>query len=170
MIRLTGSEGTTGALRASLLSLATLGLVGIAISLAYERHWDGFWQILPWVSLGVIALALAALVVRPSRWTVRIVRTVAVLTIVVSALGFWQHFDENYQTASLDYRYSERWETMSVLSRWWEVAVGSVGHVPIPASVALAPVGIALALATIGLGGTHRKGGDLSIRSGRHEF
>ena len=70
------------------MALAVLGLVGIAVSLAFERHWDGFWQLLPWVSPGVIALAMAALMIRPTGATVRIARAVALLTIVASALGF----------------------------------------------------------------------------------
>ena len=57
--------------------------------------------------------------------------------------------------SSMDQRYTDRWDRMPAIERWWAVAGGSVGHVPVPASGALAPIGVALAMATISdLGGT----------------
>ena len=56
--------------------------------------------------------------------------------------------------SSMDQRYTDRWDRMPAIERWWAVARGSVGHVPVPASGVLAPIGVALALATIDLGGT----------------
>ena len=46
-----------------------------------------------------------------------------------------------------------RWDRMPAIERWWAVAGGSVGHVPVPASGALVPIGVALAMATVDLGG-----------------
>ena len=147
-------EGTTETLRAALLLLVVLGVVGTAVMLAYERHWDGTWQLLPWVTLGGVSIAFAALLVRTTLATVWLARVLAVLVIVAAVLGVWRHFDENYTTAPLDARYSARWETMSTGARLLEVTKGSVGHVPIPAAAALVPIGVALATATIGLGGS----------------
>ncbi len=152
MIRAINREGTTGALRAGLLLLVVLGVIGTAGVLAYDRHWHGAWQLVPWATLAGVGLALAALFIRPNRAVVKLVRLLAVLTIIAAILGVWQHFDENYITASLDGRYTERWETMSTGARLWEVSNGSVGHVPIPASGVLVPIGVALGMATIGLG------------------
>lgn len=153
MIRNIELGGTTGALRAGLLLLVAMGVVGTAGVLAYDRHWDGTWQLVPWAMLAGVALALTAFTVRPTRAVIWLVRAIAVLTIVAALLGVWRHFDENYMTASLDARYTDRWETMSTGARVWSVTNGSVGHVPVPASGVLVPMGVALGMATIGLGG-----------------
>ena len=97
---------------------------------------------------------------------VKLARLLAVLTIIAAILGLWRHFDENYITASLDGRYTERWETMSTGARSWEVSNGSVGHVPVPASGVLVPIGVALGMATIGLG-AQSNGSPGNRRSGR---
>ena len=89
MIRTISQEGTAGTLRAALLLLVVLGVVGIAAMLAYERHWDGRWQLVPWATLGGISLALAALLVRTTRTTVWLARVLAVLVIVAAVLGSW---------------------------------------------------------------------------------
>ena len=149
-------EGTAGTLRAALLLLVALGVVGIAVALAlndigtgrgswcHGRHSTGSAS--PW----------ALLLVRTTRATVWFARVLAVLVIVAAVLGVWRHFDENYSTAPLDARYSERWDTMSTGARLWEITKGTVGHVPVPAAGALVPIGVALAMATIGLGGSPR--------------
>ena len=54
--------------------------------------------------------------------------------------------------SSMGQRYSDRWDRMPAIERWWAVARGCVGHVPVPASGALAPIGVAMAMATIGPG------------------
>ena len=125
---------------------------GAAVALAYERHWDGYWQLVPWVILAVIFLALLAIVLFPSTATRKLVHLVAAATIIASCLGLWQHFDENYQTASLDANYTDRWERMNLFERIWEVSKGSVGHAPIYAAASLIPIAIALAMSTIGIG------------------
>ena len=88
------SEGTTGTLRAALLFLVALGVGGTAVVLAYERHWDGTWQLVPWVTLGGVCIALVALLVRPTPATVWLARVLAVLVIVAAVMGLWRHFDE----------------------------------------------------------------------------
>lgn len=72
----------------------------------------------------------------------------------MAVVGVWQHVQANYDTAPLDARYADRWETMSVSQRWWEVAKGSVGPAPMLASGVLLYIGVALASATSGLGGS----------------
>ena len=142
-----------GTLRAALLLLAGLGVVGTAAELAMERHWQGPWQLLPWLSLGMIALALGVLLVRRTRPAVRFARICAALVILTAAVGVWRHVQENYDTAPLDARYTDRWETMSNVQRWWEVGRGSVGPAPLLAPGVLLYIGVALAAATSGLGG-----------------
>ena len=82
----TNRAGTTGMLRAALLLLVVLGVVGTSVVLAYERHWGGTWQLVPWVTLGGVSFGLAALLVRTTRATVWLARVVAAL------LGVWRHF------------------------------------------------------------------------------
>ncbi len=147
---------TAWRLRASLLWLVFIGIVGSAIVLAYERHWDGYWQLVPWAVLALVLLALLALVIFPSSFTTKLAHLVAAVTVIASCLGLWQHFDENYQTASLDAAYTQRWDDMNLFDRVWEVAKGSVGHVPIYAAAALIPVAITLSMSTIGIGHSDR--------------
>lgn len=89
-------DGEAGSLRAGLLLLVVLGVVGTALALAYDRHWQSPWQLAPWITLGAISVAWVALVARRSRATVRVARAVAVLALVVAMLGVWRHADANY--------------------------------------------------------------------------
>ena len=89
-------RGEAGSLRAGLLLLVVLGVVGTALALAYDRHWQSPWQLAPWITLGAISLAWVTLVARRSRATVRVARAVAVLTLVVAMLGVWRHVEANY--------------------------------------------------------------------------
>ncbi len=150
-MHLTAQGGAASALRGALWSLVALGVVGTALTLAYDRHWGEFWQFVPWATLAVIAIALVAIAARATRMTVRFAQLVAVLTVVSALLGIWQHYDENYNTAPLDARYTDRWDTMSLGERSWAVANGDVGHVPVPSAAVLVPLGIALWMTTTGL-------------------
>ena len=141
----------------AILALVAVSVFGTAAALAYDRHWDEPWQLVPWGTLAGITLAAAAFLIRVTRLTIWLAKAMAIITIVVAGLGGWQHFNENYKTAPLDARYSGRWGEMSVPARWWTVISGSAGHVPILAVGALVPVGMALGVATIGLAPTGRK-------------
>ena len=55
VIDLTGREGAAGGLRAGLLLLVALGVLGTALALAYERHWQSAWQLAPWVDAGALS-------------------------------------------------------------------------------------------------------------------
>lgn len=146
------NERIAGSLRAGLFWLIVVGLAGSAISLAYHRHWDVYWQLVPWATIGVVILAMLILVIWPAPATRKLAKTVAVLTIVVALLGMWHHFEKNYETAAEDAEYSVQWESMSLQDRVWTVAKGSVGDVPIYAAGILIPVALALAIATTGMG------------------
>ena len=137
--------------------LVVISILSVAVALAYERHWEEFWQLVPWATLVLSGLALVALVVRMSRTTIRIARIVAVLVLVAALLGIWRHFDHNYGTAVMDQDYADRWAEMPVVERVWTVTNGSVGHVPVPAAGALVPVGMTLWMTTLGLGEQSRR-------------
>ena len=147
---------TAWRLRAAMLWLVFIGIVGLAVLLAYERHWNGYWQLVPWAVLALILFAFAALVLVPSAATRNLAHLVAVAAIIASCLGLWQHFDANYQSASRDASYVQRWDDMGLVDRIWEVAAGSVGDVPIYAAAALIPIALALSMCTIGIGHQER--------------
>ena len=156
-------EGAAGGLRAGLLLLVVLGVVGTALALAYERHWQGPWQLAPWIALGIITVAAAAVVVRNTAATVWLARTVAVLAIASSALGVWQHIDANYDAGAVsqqdshdDHGHSHGSEVKSTGPSLGDAMTGTIDHAPVPAALSIAPVGLALGLATIGLGGRRR--------------
>lgn len=150
-------DGAAGTLRRAMALLVAVSVLSVAVALAYERHWGEFWQLVPWAALVVTGLALAALVLRASRATVRIARAVAVLVLLTALIGAWRHFDHNYSSAAIDQEYADRWEEMSDMARWWAVANGSVGHTPVPAAGALVPVGLTLWMTTLGLGEQSRR-------------
>ena len=157
MIRSFAGEGAAGTLRGAMALLVVISILSVAVALAYERHWEEFWQLMPWATLVLSGLALVALVLRTSRATIRIARIVAVLVLVTALLGIWRHFDHNYVTAVMDQDYADRWGEMPVVERVWTVANGSVGHVPVPAAGALVPVGVTLWMTTLGLGEQSRR-------------
>lgn len=151
-------ENNVWRLRSSLLWLVLLGIIGIAVLLAYERHWDSYLQWIPWACLGLIFVSLVLVVLIPGMGTRRIAQIVTILTIVVSCVGMWQHFDANYNAAAERPGYEAQWEEMSVIDRVWEVGGGSVGQVPVYAAAALIPVALALLMATAGLGEEEKPG------------
>ncbi len=142
-----------------MLLLVVLGVAGVALSLAYERHWLVAWQLAPWITLGIVIVGTAAIVVRVTAATVWLARTVAVLAIVSGAIGVWQHIDANYtavtpaeQDSHDDHGHSHGNEAEATGPTMGEVMSGAAGHAPVPSALAIAPVGLALGLATIGLG------------------
>lgn len=139
----------TRALRLALLGLAALGLLGTAVELVLERHWDGTEQLIPWPFLAIGTVSLALLIVAPTRRTVRVARLLAAALFVGAAVGVWRHVAANYDAGFLDFRYAERWPSMSGLDRWWRAATKTVGPAPVLAPGVLAQVGLALLFATL---------------------
>ena len=150
-------ENMAWRLRVSLLWLVLLGIVGIAVLLAYERHWESYLQWIPWACLGLIFVSLVLVVLIPGVGTRRLAQVVTLVTVIVSIVGMWQHFDANYDSASENPAYAARWEEMSIIEKVWEVAGGTVGQVPVYAAAALVPVALALLMATAGLGEQERQ-------------
>ena len=156
MIDLLRSEGAAGGLRAGLLLLVVLGVVGTALALAFDRHWQSPLQMPPWIVLGIISVAVIALIVRQTQATIWLARGVAVLAIMIAALGVWQHTHANYNadTAASDSAAdSDDDGSAPDAPTLMDAMTGVVGDAPVPAAMAIVPVGLALALATIGLGG-----------------
>jgi hypothetical protein len=140
---------TAAALRRGLVLLAAIGVVGTAVELAMERHWKTGVQLIPWYTLGAIAVGVVLLAVRPRRRTVRAVRALVVAVFLVAAFGVYEHIQANYDAAPLDFRYADRWPTMSTADRWWTAASGGVGPSPPLVPAVLAQAALCLGLATI---------------------
>lgn len=135
-------------LRAAALALAAVAVGGLALELAAHRHWNTLIRLIPWFALGVIAAAIALVVLRPSRGRIWLARILAGAVVGVAGFGIYEHVVSNYHSGPLDLRYYQRWATMSELDRWWAAISKSVGPSPPFAPAALAQAGLLVLLAT----------------------
>jgi hypothetical protein len=140
--------GAAGVLRRCLLALVGLSAAGTAVELAMLRHWNGPWQLLPWIALAVVAIAAGLLAGRPSRRVVYTVRALAFAVVVCAAAGVYVHVEENYQSGPLDQRYTSTWDTMPAAARWWAALSKTVGPAPPVAPGVLAQAALGLLFAT----------------------
>ena len=138
----------TAAFRRYLLVLAALGVVGTGAELAMLRHWTTTVQLVPWFALGAVAVAVAALWLRPSRRTVLLARILAVAVSLAALFGMWEHVRGNYDAGPLDRRYTYTWDTMSSTTRWWKAVTKSVGPSPMLAPAVLVQASLCLLFAT----------------------
>jgi len=145
----TGEPGAAGLLRSALLGLTGLALAGTTLELVIGRHWDSPVQVIPFIALAVAALALWLVVARPSRGRLRLARLLCALVFAASVLGIWEHIEGNHEAGPLDQRFSERWESMSTASRWWNAVSGGVGPAPPLAPGVLAQAALMLFAATL---------------------
>ena len=123
-------SGSAGLLRYGVLGLAALGVIGAAVDLAMSRHWQSAIQLVPWASLLGLAVALALIAARPTGRTLWAARALLLVVAASAALGIYHHVAANYATAPLDFRYSERWEQMSMAARLWAAGGQAVGPSP----------------------------------------
>ena len=138
-------------LRRCFLALTATGIAGTGIELALSRHWTSAVQLIAWYALAVLAVALALAVARPKTWAVRAVRVLAVVVMASAAFGIYEHVLANYHAGPLDFRYTERWASMSATSRWWAAISESVGPSPTLAPAVLAQAAVCLLFATLGV-------------------
>jgi hypothetical protein len=138
-------------LRRCFLGLGAGSIAATAIELALTRHWTSAVQLIPWYALGALTVALGLLLVRPNPRTVRAAQILTVLVMLTAVLGIYEHVLANYRAAPLDFRYTDRWSTMTASSRWWAAISQSVGPSPTLAPAALAEAAICLLFATLGL-------------------
>jgi hypothetical protein len=138
-------------LRRGFTMLAGAAIVGTAVELAIERHWDSAVQYIPWVALAVLGAVLMAVIARPSPPVVRGTRVAAVLVGLSSLIGMWEHVDGNFHAGYLDRRYERTWTTMSSTSRWWAAVTRGVGPAPPLAPAILALAAVCVWFATVGV-------------------
>jgi hypothetical protein len=132
---------TTEALfRRSIAGLAAVAVLGTGVELAMLRHWKTPIQLIPWICLATLGVALGLALLAPSRTAILLGRALAGIVAAASLFGVFEHVEGNYNAGPLDARYSATWDTMSEAARWWAAASGGVG----PAAP-LAPGALALA-------------------------
>jgi hypothetical protein len=145
--RLPGDTGSL--LRAGVIGLVVLGLVGTTLELVFLAHWDSTAQSIVWPGVIAIAVGLGLLLIVPRRATITLVRLLSVAVLAIAALGIWFHVQENLGAGPLDRHFADRWDSMSGPEQLWAASTGSVGPAPVLAPGALAEISLALLLATV---------------------
>ncbi|MEJ7758691.1 MAG: hypothetical protein WKF55_03750 [Gemmatimonadaceae bacterium] len=95
---LAGESATTAKIRAALLAILLLGMVGILVELFLMEHTDGLWQIVP-IALLVcgICAAGAHAVTRTHRNAIRVLQGVMVVFVVSGFAGMILHYSGNVE-------------------------------------------------------------------------
>jgi hypothetical protein len=136
-------------LRAGILLVAAISLVGLALELVFLRHW-GDTRSIVWLGMLALALSLALLVIRPNRSRVRVAQGLALAAGLVAIIGIGYHTIENLDAGPLDRDYADRWGTMSDVDQLLAATTGDVGPAPILAPGSIAEIAALLVLASIG--------------------
>jgi len=87
-----GAERALSILRALLLAVLALALVGTGAELLLIGHTEEIWQLLPLVAIGMGLVGIVALAVRPTRVTIQLFRLLMGLFIVTGLLGLVLHY------------------------------------------------------------------------------
>lgn len=135
----------TAVLRLGLLALVAIGIVGAALELAFERHWQTPVQFIPWVAVALQVIALVLLAVRDSGRALTVVRVLAAIVLVASAYGVFMHVSVNHGMGATD----PGWDSLSPLTQWWYAMTKSVGAAPPLAPGMLAQSALVLLLASV---------------------
>jgi hypothetical protein len=146
--RLRGTDAATLVHR-GLVALTAIGIFATAFELATERHWNGVEQLIPWIALAVLAVAVGLLFV-PGGRGVPAARVLALLVLGASVYGVLDHVLVNYESGVLDQRYAESWETLPALQQWWLAVTKAVGPAPTLAPGVLGQSALLLLLASVG--------------------
>jgi hypothetical protein len=82
-------------IRAFLLAVLTLGLLGTATDLLLLGHYEDAWQLPPLILIAIGLLTIAALVVTAAPLAVITLRITMVLSILAGGLGVYLHYSGN---------------------------------------------------------------------------
>ena len=146
--RLRGTDAAT-LVRQGLVALTAIGIFATAFELATERHWNGVEQLIPWIALAVLVVALGLLFV-PGGRGVPAARVLALLVLGASVYGVLDHVLVNYGSGALDQSYAESWNTLPTLQKWWLAVTKTVGPAPTLAPGVLGQSALLLLLASVG--------------------
>ncbi len=134
-------DTVTVRLRNVMLLLAALVTMATAAELVLLEHWGTLAQIAPWVTLGVVVVAGAAVAFVPGRRVLLGARIAAGLSVVSAGWGFVEHVLANRAFAS---ELHPEWSAFSLL---W---AGISGNLPALAPLAVAFPALLIAAATLG--------------------
>ncbi|MFF0902227.1 UNVERIFIED_CONTAM: hypothetical protein RF653_02430 [Kocuria sp. CPCC 205316] len=135
------------------LTLVGIGTVlGALTELAMLRHWQGPAQLVPWAVLAVLLAGAVAWLVQRSTWTARTVRVAAVVSVLGSAYGVYEHVLANLRAGPVDPRYADAWESMPGAAQLWAATSGAVGPSPVLVPGTMGLAGVLLWLAVLGWG------------------
>ncbi len=149
LIPTTTSAGTRiWQLRNALLVLSALTAVGTAVELATVEHWESAVQLIPWVALVVLAVAIGLAARRPGHRRLRLAQLLGGLVLVTGLFGLFEHAESNVESGALDRTYGDTWDTRSEASKWWLAVTGEVGPNPVLAPAILTEAAVLLLLAT----------------------
>ncbi len=115
--------------RRAFLGFAAVTVVGSSIELASYRHWKGD-QWLAWLFVVLLGVATTLTAIGPDRLRLMIARALAALTAVGGMWGAVGHVKSNYSSGPLNYRYTDRWPTMSFAAKLWAATSKSTGAAP----------------------------------------
>ncbi len=147
---------TIARLRRGVLLIALAVIVGTVVELAMQKHWTQAVQLVAWVALAALLVAVVLLLRPPTPVTVRAARALAGVVCVTALFGVWEHIAGNYDAGPLDARYADTWDSMSEASRWWVSAIQAVGPSPALAPGVLVVAALCVLVASIGLPGRGR--------------
>src|ERR1041385_163676 len=134
-------RATVVIVRRILLGILVLGLAGTEVELLLLGHYDGFWQIVPLVLIGVAVLVLAWYGVTRSRASIRALQVMMGIFLLSGGAGVLLHYRGNVEFEL------ERMPSLSGLGLFWQAIRG--------ATPTLAP-GTMLQLGLVGLAYTYR--------------
>lgn len=143
------STAVVRTLRLGVLGLAALSVLATGYELAATRHWNSIIQLIPWLTLLVLVVAVALATVGGGRLVVA-TRVLAGLALLASLFGVFQHVSANRAAGSLSSQYSDSWDGRSTAGKWWLAATKSVGAAPPLAPGALGQSALLVLLSTVG--------------------
>ena len=136
-------------LRAGLIALAALGVVGLLFELVFLRHWSTVGALVVWPALGAAGLATVVLAGHPTPRRVRLVRALALGVVVAGLVGMVLHVNENLLAGPLDRNYAATWDSLAAATQLFLAITGGVGPAPALAPGSMSELGLAIVLATL---------------------
>ena len=134
--------------RRGLLALTLITICATAFELATVHHWNDLEQLIPWVALSVLALAIIFSLLH-GRWARITVRMLALIVFGASIYGVIDHVLVNYDSGPLDQRFADTWDGTPVIERWWYAITKTVGPSPTLAPGVLGLGAVLLLLASL---------------------
>lgn len=136
-------------LRRWLIAISGLAAGGTALELLLLRHWDNGLEVIPFVALAALGVAIAILAAAQRPRAVHVARLVSSAVAASGAIGVFIHVRANYEAAPLDFRFTDSWRTTAEPIRWLLAATDTVGPSPTLAPAALTFAALALLAATL---------------------